>query len=61
MKFSNTSLQRRLNPLSQNQLNLSVALSYLTNISTSKPGLTKWLTNILSTGHTLERQGMHAV
>ena len=63
MRFSsttNTTLQRLLNPLSQNQLSLFLLTLYFEEYLNPQVSINQ-MVNIASTGHILEGKGMHAV
>ena len=63
MRFSsttNTTLQRLLNPLSQNQLSLFLLTLYFEEYLNPQVIINQ-MVNIVSTGHILEWEGMHAV
>ena len=63
MRFSsttNTTLQRLLNPLSQNQLSLFLLTLYFEEYLNPQVSINQ-MVNIVSTGHILEWEGMHAV
>ena len=63
MRFSsttNTTLQRLLNPLSQNQLSLFLLTLYFEEYLNPQVSINQ-MVNVVSTGHILEWKGMHGV